>query len=118
MGASEVDDYIKTYSQGIQEKLNSIRKTVLFHAPDAEESMSYGLPTFKLKDKPLLYFAAFTNHIGLYALPTTHETFAKKLKDYKQGKGSVQFPHNKKFPIELIEELITYRILELKSLHS
>jgi uncharacterized protein YdhG (YjbR/CyaY superfamily) len=118
MSASEVDDYIKSYSPEIQEKLKSIRQTVLFHVPDAEESISYGLPTFKIKGKPLMYFAAFKNHIGLYALPTTHEAFSEKLKDYKQGKGSVQFPYNRPLQLGLIEELLIFRIKALKSLHS
>src|ERR1035438_10083195 len=86
------DEYIKSYPKDIQILLEQIRITIRKSAPDAVESISYGMPAYKLNGRPLVYFAAFKNHIGFYALPTGHAEFKKDLSGYKQGKGSVQFP--------------------------
>jgi uncharacterized protein YdhG (YjbR/CyaY superfamily) len=67
------------------------------------------MPAYKYKGKPLIYFAGYQHHIGLYATPQGHEAFARELSLYKQGKGSVQFPLNEKLPVELITKMILYR---------
>lgn len=74
--------------------------------------MAYGMPAYKLRGKPLVYFAAFNKHIGFYATPTGHEKFATKLAKYKQGKGSVQFPLSEEMPFKLIEEMVKFRVKE------
>jgi uncharacterized protein YdhG (YjbR/CyaY superfamily) len=83
---------------------------ILKNAPGAVESISYGMPAYKLNGKPLVYFAAFKNHIGFYATPTGHEAFAKELSIYKQGKGSVQFPVNKPMPLKLVAEMVKFKV--------
>ena len=65
-------------------------------ATEATEEFSYAMPAYKYNKKPLVYFAAFKEHIGIYVTPQTHERFKEELAKYKQGKGSVQFPHEKK----------------------
>ena len=104
-----VDAYIQSFPEDVQAVLNQFRKTIKQHAPAAEESISYGMPAYKLNGKPLVYFAAFKNHIGFYATPTGHEAFAKDLAVYKQGKGSVQFPFNQPMPLPLISEIVKFR---------
>jgi uncharacterized protein YdhG (YjbR/CyaY superfamily) len=104
-----VDAYIQTFPPEIQKHLNQIRETILKNAPAAVESISYGMPAYKLNGKPLVYFAAFKNHIGFYATPTGHEAFAKELSVYKQGKGSVQFPLSNTMPLELITKIVKFR---------
>jgi uncharacterized protein YdhG (YjbR/CyaY superfamily) len=89
--------------------LNKIREIVLTIVPEAVESINYGMPAYKLNKKPLIYFAAFKNHIGLYATPDGHKAFEKELASYKQGKGSVQFPLNQEMPYSLIEEIIVFK---------
>lgn len=79
-------------------------------APNAVESISYGMPGYKLNGKPLVYFAGYKAHIGLYATPSGHSEFAQELSVYKQGKGSVQFPLNQPMPYELIKRIILFRI--------
>ena len=108
----DVDGYIKTFPKEIQKFLGQIRMTIRQAAPEAEESISYGMPAFKINGKPLVYFAAFKNHIGFYATPTGHEEFADELSQYKQGKGSVQFPLNKAMPLDLIERITKFRVNE------
>ena len=104
-----VDSYIATFPPATQKLLQQIRETILNAAPQAEESISYGMPAYKLSGKPLLYFAGYKKHIGLYALPSGHEAFAEELNKYKKGKGSVQFPVNEPLPLDLIERIVKFR---------
>ncbi|UOK41700.1 MULTISPECIES: iron chaperone [Flavobacterium] len=106
-----VDEYIETFPKEIQSILETIRTIVLDNAPKAAESISYGMPAYKTSGKPLVYFAAFKNHIGFYATPTGHSEFAKELSNYKQGKGSVQFPFNN-IPYELVKRIVKFRVME------
>jgi uncharacterized protein YdhG (YjbR/CyaY superfamily) len=107
-----VDEYIRSFPEEIQLALNKIRAIVKEKAPDAVESISYGMPAYKLKGKPLLYFAGFNKHIGFYATPTGHSAFSKELSKYKQGKGSVQFPFDMPIPYELIGQIVEFRVFE------
>ena len=107
-----VDEYIKTFPIDIQMLLNKVRKIILEKAPEAVESMAYGMPAYKISGKPLVYFAGFKSHIGFYATPTGHAEFANELSKYKQGKGSVQFPLNKPIPFDLIGRIVEFRVKE------
>jgi uncharacterized protein YdhG (YjbR/CyaY superfamily) len=107
-----IDEYIANFPVEIQSLLNQVRSTIKQAAPDAEESISYGMPAYKAYRKPLVYFAAFKNHIGFYATPTGHAEFAKALSKYKQGKGSVQFPIDQPMPLELIFQIVEFRVNE------
>ncbi|HRZ50056.1 MAG TPA: DUF1801 domain-containing protein [Bacteroidales bacterium] len=107
-----IDDYIHQFPPEIQEKLRSVRETIREASPEATEGLSFGMPVFRLNGKRLLYFAAHTNHIGLYALPSGHLAFKEELKGYKQGKGSVQFPYGQPLPLELIGRIAEFRTEE------
>lgn len=106
-----VDGYIKSFPLEIQSVLDKIRKTISDNAPNAIESISYGIPAYKLNGKPLVYFAACKNHIGFYATPSGHSEFVQELSGYKQGKGSVQFPIDK-VPYDLIKRIVFFRVKE------
>ena len=107
-------EYIASYPEEVQNLLEQIRETIRKAAPEAEESISYGIPAYKLNGKPLVYFAAFKNHIGFYATPNGHEAFAEELSKYKQGKGSVQFPLDKPMPLELVTRIVKFRVKKLQ----
>lgn len=109
---NEVNTYIQTFPNEVQLILNQIRSVILKKAPDAIESISYGMPAYKTNGKPLVYFAAYKNHIGFYATPTGHKTFNKELSIYKQGKGSVQFPLEQEIPFDLISRIVEFRAKE------
>lgn len=81
--------------------------------PDATLEWAYQMPAFKYKGKPLVYAAGYTKHTGVYALPNTHQTFAPQLAAYKQGKGSVQFPHSMPLPHALLLEMLEQRKQEI-----
>ncbi len=110
--AATVDLYIAEFPAEVQEKLIKVREIIRNAAPGAAESISYGMPGYKLAGRPLVYFAGFKAHIGFYATPTGHEAFAKELSKYKQGKGSVQFPLNKPMPWDLIKRIVEFRVKE------
>ena len=107
-----VNQYITQFPPETQKLLQQLRETILATAPDALESISYGMPAYKLNGKPLVYFAGYKNHIGFYATPTGHENFKDELSKYKQGKGSVQFPITEPLPVDLIERIVAFRVSE------
>jgi uncharacterized protein YdhG (YjbR/CyaY superfamily) len=106
-----IDEYICGFPQEIQAILQYIRKTIKEAAPEAQEAIAYQMPTFKLKGN-LVHFAAFTNHIGFYPVPSGIEKFKTELSIYKQGKGSVQFPLDKPIPYDLIRKIVEFRVIE------
>ena len=109
-----VDEYIAIFSEDVQKRLIQMREIIKSTAPDAEESISYGMPGYKLNKKPLVYFAAFKNHIGFYATPAGHSEFSAELSKYKQGKGSVQFPLNEPLPLDLVKRITLFKVNENK----
>ena len=112
--ATDVDDYISTFPEDVQVLLKQVRSTIQTAAPEATEDIKYGIPAYVL-DGNLVYFAAFKNHIGLYALPSGNIEFQKELKIYKTGKGSIQFLFNQPMPLELITKIVNFRIAENKA---
>ena len=109
---SSVEEYIRKFSPEIQERLKKIRLLILSAAPGAEEGIAYGMPAYKINKKPLVYFGGFEKHIGFYATPSGHEAFKQALSGYKQGKGSVQFPHAEPLPEQLITDITAFRVAE------
>lgn len=109
-----IQNYLLQFPKDVQEKLAKIRSIVQAVAPDAIESISYGMPAYKLNKKPLVYFAGYKNHIGLYATPSGQAHFKQELAGYKQGKGSVQFPLTEEPPYELITQIIKFKKEEIE----
>lgn len=110
---SNFDDYIAGLPKEVQNILKSVRQTIKKAVPAAEECISYGMPAFKYNGKALIYFAGYKSHIGLYATPSGHESFAKELSKYKKGKGSVQFPIDQPMPLGLIAKMAAFRMKQL-----
>ncbi len=107
-----VEKYIDGFTGKTKDYLRQMRQLVLENAPEAEESLSYGMPAYKLNRKPLVYFGGYDKHIGFYATPSGHSTFTQKLAAYKQGKGSVQFPLDQPLPLQLVGEIVRFRVQE------
>lgn len=106
-----IEQYISTFPEKVQSDLKTLREIIIDETPTAAESISYGMPAYKTFGKPLVYFAGYKNHVGLYATPTGHKAFEKELSGYKQGKGSVQFPIGE-LPLELIRKIVAFRVKE------
>jgi uncharacterized protein YdhG (YjbR/CyaY superfamily) len=112
MIAQSVDDYIGEYPEEIRSRLERMRQIIRREAPEATESIAYGMPAYKLHGKPLVYFGGYAGHVGFYATPTGHQAFAEELAQFKQGKGSVQFPHNCPLPEDLVVRMVRFRVSE------
>lgn len=106
-----IDEYILQFPIEVQEILKNLRKVIKESAPNAEEKMSWQMPTFVLHGN-LVHFAAYKKHIGFYPSPSGIDTFKNELSDYKGAKGSVQFPINKPIPYELISKIVKFRVQE------
>ncbi len=102
-----VEEYINQFP--CKKELDKLRNLIRQTVPEATEYIGYGMPGYKYKSKSFVYFAAFKNHIGFYALPNAHTEFDQKLSKYKRGKGSVQFPLSEELPLELIREILIYK---------
>ena len=99
-----IDEYITSQDPRIQGQLNAIRDTIRTAIPEAEERISYKMPTY-WKGRNIIHFAAFTNHIGLYPGGEATGVFAEKLTEYKTSKGTIRFPIDRELPQELIAEI-------------
>lgn len=106
-----IDEYITAFPKDVQTVLETLRQTIKKAAPTATEKFSYGIPTFFLNGN-LVHFAAFKSHIGFYPTPGAIVAFKKELAQYKQAKGSVQFPLTEPLPLSLITKIVKYRVKE------
>jgi uncharacterized protein YdhG (YjbR/CyaY superfamily) len=106
-----IDEYISSFSKEIQELLFQMRKTIQKAAPEATESIKYGMPTFELKGN-LVHFSANKNHVGFYPAPSGLLAFKKEISNYTHSKGAVQFPYTKTLPLELVAKITQFRVTE------
>jgi uncharacterized protein YdhG (YjbR/CyaY superfamily) len=90
-----------------------VRATIRKAAPEATETIKYGIPTFVLEEN-LVHFAAFKKHIGFYPTPSAMAAFRDQLSAYKSAKGSVQFPLASPMPLKLIERMVRFRVTEVR----
>ena len=106
-----IDEYIARFPDDVRQTLEKIRMTIRKAAPDAQETISYQIPTFTLQGN-LVHFAAFKKHIGFYPGPSGIEKFKDELFGYDGAKGSVQFPLDKPVPFGLISRIVKFRVNE------
>jgi uncharacterized protein YdhG (YjbR/CyaY superfamily) len=110
-GFRSIDEYIATFPAHIQALLEAMRATIRAAAPEAEEKISYQMPTFFLKGN-LVHFAAFKNHIGFYPASSGIEAFKAELAVYEGSKGAVRFPLDRPLPLDLIGRIVKVRVAE------
>jgi uncharacterized protein YdhG (YjbR/CyaY superfamily) len=106
-----IDEYIASFPENVQHTLREQRSAITEAAPNAEETISYGMPTYKLNGV-LVYFAAHKNHIGFYPTSSGIRAFKEKLSMYKQSKGTVQFPIDGPIPFDIVKEMVRFRVKE------
>jgi uncharacterized protein YdhG (YjbR/CyaY superfamily) len=109
--AGSIDEYIAGFPPDVQRILQKVRTTISTAAPQAEEVISYQMPTFRLEGN-LVHFAAFKNHIGLYPTPSGTDKFRVELSPYETGKGSIRFPLDEPIPYDLISRIVKFRVEE------
>jgi uncharacterized protein YdhG (YjbR/CyaY superfamily) len=105
-------EYIAGFSPSVRANLKRMLQTIRVAAPDAKETISYGIPAFKLNG-PLIYFAGFKSHIGLYPMTATvRKHFKEELSEYLSGKATAKFPFGKPIPFSLIGKIVKFRVEE------
>jgi uncharacterized protein YdhG (YjbR/CyaY superfamily) len=109
--STTIDEYIALYPPEVQAILQQVRQTAREVAPEAQEAIAYGIPTFKLHGN-LVHFAAYKKHIGFYPTPSGLEAFKTELAGYKGSKGAVQFPLDQPIPYDLIRRITLFRVEE------
>ncbi|MCF0071185.1 DUF1801 domain-containing protein [Dyadobacter sp. CY261] len=110
---SSIDEYIAGFPEEVRGVLQEIRATIRQVAPDAEEVISYDMPTFNLNGAYLIYFAGWKKHVALY--PVTEKIFealSTELEAYNGTKSSVHFPLSKPMPLDLIKKITKLRVAE------
>lgn len=106
-----MDEYIESFPKDVQQILQKLRRAISKAAPDAEEAMRYGIPTFRLNGN-LVHFGAYQHHIGFYPTPSGIRAFQKELSRYEGSKGTVRFPIDKPLPLPLISRIVKFRVRE------
>jgi len=106
---SSVDEYIATYPKKIRPLLTTMRQTIQKAAPDANEKMSYGIPTYYLRAN-LVHFGAFKNHISFFPTGSGVAAFKNELGTYAVSKGTIHFPLDKPLPLDLITKIVKFRV--------
>ena len=108
-----VSEYIADFPDDVQIVLKKLRTTIRKVVPEADEVISYNIPTFKLNGKYVIYFAGFEHHVSLYPITDgTRKKFGKELAPYLSGKGTAKFPLDKPLPLGLIAKIVKYKLKE------
>jgi uncharacterized protein YdhG (YjbR/CyaY superfamily) len=109
--AGNVDEYIAATPKDMQPKLKQIRSAIREVAPDAVESISYGMPFYSYKGEEgfkgrLVYFGLLKSSIALYMRPQDLEPYMNEVAEYKSTKSALQFPLDQTLPVQLIKKLV------------
>lgn len=110
-----VDEYIAGFPDDVQQVLRRIRAAIRDAAPEAEETISYQIPTFKVGGTYLIYFAGFKKHVSVYPAPVEHPDFAEEMKVYGSGRGTARFPLDRPVPLDLITRMVKFRMQDAQS---
>lgn len=112
--SQEVERFISRYPAEVQEILYKIRSIIREVAPDAQEKLNYGIPTFTLNGN-LVHYSGFKDHIGFYPTPSGVEKFKRQLSKYEGAKGSVKFLLDQPIPYDLIRKIAEFRVKEQRA---
>ena len=114
VGPTPVEDYLAALPEDQRSVLEKLRTRIRATAPDATETISYQMPTFKLRGRVLVYYAAFKDHCSLFpASEAVMETLGEELKPYFSGKGTLRFTPDKPIPAALVKRIVKARIEEI-----
>lgn len=110
---SNVDEYIAQFPAEVQQRLHALRQAIREMAPDAREKISWDMPTFDYHGN-VVHFAAFKSHISLFPGADGVAAFLPRLEGegYKLAKGTIQFPANKPLPLDLVREIVAFRVAQ------
>jgi uncharacterized protein YdhG (YjbR/CyaY superfamily) len=106
-GQVTVDEYIASLPEHTAAVLTEVRAILREVVPEAEERLSYGMPTLTLDGRYLVYFAGWKSHVSLYPLPEGDPDFEAAIAPYRSGKGTARFPLRDPIPADLIRRLVS-----------
>lgn len=109
-----IDEYISSFPKSVQDVLEKLREAIRESAPEADETISYGMPAFKFNGN-LVYFAAYKDHVGFYPTSSGISAFEKELSQYKIAKGTVRFPIDEPIPFDMVKRIVKFRVEENKA---
>jgi len=113
--ATDVTRYLAAQPPRARQYLRKIRAIIRAVAPKTSESITYGIPTFKIDGKRFIYCAGFRAHVSLYPMTgPIRRKFATELKKYKTSTGTVQFPLDKPLPVAFVRRLVKARLTEMR----
>ena len=107
---NSIDEYIAQFPENVGKILEEIRQIIHKEVPDASETISYQMPTFKLNDTFLIYFAGYKNHIGLYPILGEAKEFNKDIAPYKSSKSTVRFSLDKPIPFDIVKKVVRFNL--------
>ena len=107
------ENYIKSIDESSGKVLEELKELTFKLVPEAELSISYGIPTFKFKGKNLVHFGAFKDHWSFFPGPFVIEAFKDRLSAYKVSKGTIQVPYSMKVDFDLFRNMILFRVKEI-----
>ena len=106
-----IDEYINTFSEEIQKKLIELRDIIREEIPEAQEKISWQMPTFYYLGN-VVHFAGQKRHVGLHPGPNAIVAYKDELEGYKFSKGTIQFSYDKEIPQELIKKIVRFSFEE------
>jgi uncharacterized protein YdhG (YjbR/CyaY superfamily) len=109
---TSIDEYIAGFPGDVQDILEQVRATIRQAAPEAQETISYQIPPFKLKGRYLIYFAGYKEHVGVYPVPAGDDDFNAEISKYRAGKGTLRFRLDRPIPFDLIAKVVQQRAKE------
>jgi uncharacterized protein YdhG (YjbR/CyaY superfamily) len=109
-----IDEYIANFPEDVRERLETLRRTISDAVPEAAETISYGMPAFKLDGKVLVFIGAFKDHVGFFPTASGVAAFASELGDYDTSKGTIRLPFEKPLPLELVKRIAKFRASEVR----
>jgi uncharacterized protein YdhG (YjbR/CyaY superfamily) len=116
MPSTTIDEFLAGLPADRRSALEELRTHIRAAAPDAVESINYGVPAFKLDGRPLVSFGAAKQHLTFYVQsPAVIEAFASALTGFRVSTGSVQFTPDHPIPEELVRRLVAARIVEVRA---
>ena len=111
-----IDAYIRAFPDDVQVILRGIRDTIRQSLPQAVETISYQIPTFKLNGRYVIYFAGWKHHVSVYPIPSgVSPALARQIAPYVKGKGTLQFPLDKPVPFALLKKLVRLLVTDNQS---
>ena len=112
---TSVEDYFSRLPKEQVKILQKLRKKIKTLVPEAVETISYGMPAYKYKGKPLIYYAVFKDHFSIFPNPSPIGKLSKELEPYKVAKGTIQYPLGTEFSEDLLKKILMVRVEDIET---